>query len=191
MLTSITPLGEQGRNRNWATTVFAYFVGSILGGSLVGFAAGLLGEVVRVSPVTAGWVGAAVLVMVALDELSIIRLTPLGERQVNEDWLDEYRGWVVGIGFGFQLGLGVVTIVTTLAIPATFVLAVLTGSWQMGIAVGVAFGLARALPILRTRPVTDAARLAGLHKAHDSAARWAHIGLAAVALPLAVVAVLA
>ena len=35
MLTSITPLGEQGRNRNWSTTVIAYFAGSILAGSLV------------------------------------------------------------------------------------------------------------------------------------------------------------
>ena len=41
-------------------------------------------------------------------------LTDVGRRrQVNEDWMARYRGWAYGAGFGLQLGLGVVTIVTT------------------------------------------------------------------------------
>ena len=40
---------------------------------------------------------------------------PGPRRQVNERWLDEYRGWVYGLGFGAQLGLGVTTVITSAA----------------------------------------------------------------------------
>ena len=53
-----------------------------------------------------------------------------------------------GLGFGVQLGLGVVTIVTTAAVYLTWVAAFLSGSVAVGAAVGAAFGLARAVPVL-------------------------------------------
>ena len=37
------------------------------------------------------------------------RALPSVQRQVNEDWLVEFRGWVYGFGFGAQLGAGVAT----------------------------------------------------------------------------------
>ena len=33
--------------------------------------------------------------------------------KVNERWLDEYRGWVYGLGYGAQLGVGVTTVVSS------------------------------------------------------------------------------
>jgi len=60
-------------------------------------------------------------------------------RQVDDGWLPRYRGWVYGAGFGLQLGLGVVTIVTTAAVPAVWLLALLTASPSHGAAVGLAF----------------------------------------------------
>jgi hypothetical protein len=54
---------------------------------------------------------------------------------------------VVGVGFGAQLGVGVATIVTTSAVYATVAAAVLVASPGVGLAVGVAFGAARALSI--------------------------------------------
>ncbi len=93
-------------------------------------------------------------------ELGIARLRlPTTRRQVNEDWLPRYRSWVYGLGFGFQLGLGVVTIVTTAAIYLAVVLAAAgaaaSGTVATGIAVGATFGLVRALPILRVARVRD------------------------------------
>jgi hypothetical protein len=191
MLTSITPLGEQGRHRKWTTTIVAYFIGSVLGGTIVGAAAGGIGELIPegARPGALGYVVAALLGIVVLDELGTIRLTPLGKRQVSEDWLDEYRGWIVGLGFGFQLGLGFTTIVTTLALPATFLLAIFTFSWQWGTVIGVTFGIARALPILTTRQVHTPERLAALHRRHDRSERWIRIAAAVIAAPLAVAAV--
>ena len=40
---------------------------------------------------------------------------PGPRRQVNERWLDQYRGWVYGLGYGAQLGVGVSTVVTSAA----------------------------------------------------------------------------
>src|SRR5262249_43179265 len=51
-------------------------------------------------------------------------------------------------GFGVQLGLGVVTIVTTATVYATWMAAVLSGGAPAGAAIGATFGLARALPVL-------------------------------------------
>jgi hypothetical protein len=141
MLASIHPLGERARQRRWATTVTAYMVGSV--------AAGAAGALLALSPrATAAVVVALCAAGLAFDlGLGGLRL-PTVHRQVDKDWLDRYRGWVVGVGFGFQLGLGVVTIVTTAAVYLTFALALLTGSPLAGAAVGGTFGLARALAIL-------------------------------------------
>jgi len=189
MLTSITPLGERGRNRRWSRTMVWYTAGSILGGLTGGIAAGGLGAILPTSGRLPGYAVAVVLLLVMADELGWVRLTPLGRRQVNEDWLDEYRGWVVGAGFGFQLGLGFTTIVTTLALPAAFLLALLTSSWQWGAMIGLAFGAARALPILAARHVEQPAQLASLHRSHDRNARRMRMITAAATAPLIVMAV--
>ena len=57
---------------------------------------------------------------------------PGPRRQVNERWLDEYRGWVYGLGFGAQLGLGVTTIVTSAATYVALFAALLSGTPAAG-----------------------------------------------------------
>lgn len=69
---------------------------------------------------------------------------PSWHRQVNEDWMATYRGWVYGAGFGFQLGLGLVTFITSGAVYVTFAMAFLSGSWFWGLVIGLVFGVARA-----------------------------------------------
>ena len=44
---------------------------------------------------------------------------PGPRRQVDERWLHRYRGWVYGVGFGFQLGFGLLTVVTTSTVYLT------------------------------------------------------------------------
>ncbi|MGE5226254.1 MAG: sulfite exporter TauE/SafE family protein [Planctomycetaceae bacterium] len=152
MLGSITPLGERGRGSRWVLTATAYLVGSVLGGLVVGAAAGLVGALtVGALDVPAAArlavLGVAVLGGFALDlRLFGLRL-PTNHRQVDEEWRSRYRGWVWGLGFGVQLGLGVVTIVTTSTVYATVLGAALTGSVTGGVVVGAVFGLARALPV--------------------------------------------
>ena len=160
MLSSITPLGERGRQRSWGATVTAYAVGSVVAGSALGALLGLL-------PAPSARTGLVVLAAAcALAAALDLRpaLLPTVRRQVNEDWLGVYRGWVCGAGFGLQLGLGVVTIVTTAAVYVVLVAAAVSGSVAAGAAVGGTFGLVRALPALTLRRVTSTQQLVRLSR---------------------------
>ena len=168
MLSSITPLGERGRAGRWSVTVTAYVLGSALGGAAVGTLAGAVGWLL---PLEAAAFATAVLVLLAvaaalavLVESGMLPRLPTLRRQVDEDWLHRYRGWVYGFGFGAQLGAGLVTIVTSPTVYLTVVLAVLTGSPGLGATVGLVFGLTRALPVLKARRVTTTQRLAESHR---------------------------
>jgi hypothetical protein len=119
MLASITPLGERGRRSRWATTASWYVTGSAAGGAAVGALAGLVGSLVIA--------GVALHVRLALLAATLgVGLVwewmrggvPGPRRQVNERWLDTYRGWVYGAGFGAQLGAGVTTVVVSAMIGA-------------------------------------------------------------------------
>lgn len=168
MLSSMTPLGERGRGRRWRTTATAYLIGSVVGGALLGAFLGLVGSLLPGTPpgpLVVGVIIAAVALVGVLLDLQVAGVAlPTVHRQVNETWLSEYRGVVVGAGWGLQLGLGVVTIVTTSLVYLTWVVALLTASPVGGLLVGATFGLARGLPIVAMRRVFDAARLAAVHR---------------------------
>ncbi len=125
MLGSISPLGERARGSRWAVTVTAYAIGSSLAGAALG---GLLGGAGRMLLSLSGATGiarvvllvAAIAVGVALDLHLLGWTLPTVRRQVDDQWLYRYRGWVYGLGFGFQLGLGVVTVVSVSAVYAAF-----------------------------------------------------------------------
>ncbi|MDQ3344102.1 MAG: hypothetical protein M3425_00075 [Actinomycetota bacterium] len=194
MLSSITPLGERGRNRTWGATAALYVLGSVLGGATLGGLLGGLGATVaQLWWPGPGWlallVAAACLLAVACD-LGGLGL-PTIHRQVNEDWLHRYRGWVIGLGFGVQLGLGVVTIVTTAAVYLTFALALLTASVTAGLAIGGTFGLVRALPVLALGRVTTPQRLVGAHRLVSALAPAVRRGAIAAQGLAAAIAVLA
>lgn len=187
MLGSITPLGERSRGRRWGTTVTAFALAAGAAGAGLGAALGAAGGLVALS-VTARTelLGLAVAVAVLADVVP--GMGPPGpRRQVNEAWLHRYRGWVYGAGFGFQLGLGVTTIVSTAAVYATGAAAFLAGSAAAGAAVGAAFGLARAATLLAAGGVDEPRALAVLDRRLESWERPAR--LAALAAEAALIAV--
>lgn len=151
MLSSISPVGEASRRQRWWATASAYTVASVAGGVLIGGALGALGQLVGVG----AWsvpalfaLGVAALLGVAADRGLLGVDLPTWHRQVDERWLTSFRGWVYGAGFGFQLGVGVLTIVTASVTYVALLAALLTGSWQAGAVVGALFGTARALPLV-------------------------------------------
>ena len=88
-----------------------------------------------------------------------------------------------GVGFGYQLGLGVVTIVSSAATFAVLAIALLTQSALAGALVGLVFGAARALPALLVRRVDSPDRLRRLGRgveAHAAAAARTTVGGLAV-----------
>ncbi len=192
MLASIHPLGERARGSRWGVTVASYVAGAMLGGVAVGAIAGGVGLAAHLlvpwSPTMAAAAALALGSAGALVDASPRLRLPSPARQVNEDWLTRYRGWVYGAGFGFQLGLGVATIVTSALVYVVLGVAVLTASVASGAAIGLAFGFARGAVLLAPVRVRRVEQLRRFHRrlaASAPAARRLAIGSQVV---LAVVA---
>lgn len=172
MLSSIHPLGERAKGNRFAVTAAAHVVGAALGGATTGALVGAVGQAFepwRSSGTAAVAAAAACLAAVAADAGAFGRL-PSWRRQVNEQWLDEYRGAVYGFGFGYQLGMGVVTIVTSAATYAALACALLAGSMGAGTAIGLAFGATRGLTLLAASRLDSPQQLRSFHRALASAA---------------------
>ncbi|SRR6266545_852918 len=166
MLASIHPLGERARGNRFGVTAAVHIVGSAVGGALVGAAAGGVGTLIAaVVPRAAMVVTAAALVAGALvlEATGRAGRLPYWHRQVDEHWLDEYRGWVYGLGYGVQLGAGVVTIVSTATVYAMLVLAA-AASVAGGTIVGLTFGTIRGASVLLVHRVDSPARLVAFHR---------------------------
>ena len=196
MLSSISPLGERARASRWWLTTTAYLVGSLLGGAAVGALAGLLGGLVPAAVRSSPWLllalAALLLVALALDLGIGGRALPVWRRQVDVAWLTRYRGWVYGLGFGAQLGIGVVTIVTSATTYAMVAFAALSGHVLAGLLIGAAFGLVRSAPSLlmaRVRTPADLHRVFGRLERLAAPADWlARAALAGAAAGLVVAA---
>ncbi len=179
MLSSITPLGERGRNNRFWVTSTIYILATVLGGMLTGAAAGGLGALFRIlvepSQVV---VGIAVVILCAAGIVFDLHLfgaqLPSWHRQVNEDWLTIYRGWVYAAGFGLQLGMAFMTIVPSAAIYLTFLLAFLSGYLVNGVIIGATFGLARGVMLLTASRISDPQSLRLFHRRLQETGRYAH-----------------
>ena len=196
MLSSISPLGERARHSRWWVTTTAYLLGSLVGGLAMGGLAGLVGQLVPDSARSSRWALALLAVLFLVGLLLDLRgapSVPSWHRQVDEQWLTAYRGWVYGLGFGAQLGFGLVTIITSTTTYAVVLLAALSGQAGAGLVIGGTFGLVRALPSLLMVRVRDRNQLGAVFGRIE---RWAGsmrvvarlaLGLAAVVLGAAAV----
>lgn len=192
MLASITPLGERGRRSSWGFTTCAYTLGSLLGGATAGTLAGLVGwlalggvpEHLRVA------VLAATLAIGLAYELARGGV-PGPRRQVDERWLDRYRGWVYGLGYGAQLGMGVTTVVVSSAVYAVPLAAFLSARPVTGGAIGALAGALRGGTVLAAAHVATPERLTGFHARMRVAERPVRRAALLAQLALAVLAVFA
>lgn len=198
MLSSIHPLGERAKHNSFPVTVTAFAVGSVAGGAATGFLAGIVGLALGAvtglpgSP-TAAWLVAGIALLAAVFEASG-RALPSPHRQVDERWLDTYRNWVYGLGYGAQLGAGVTTYITTAAVYVVVAAALLVGDLAASAAIGALFGLVRGLSLVPARSIRSTAGLIGFFETLERRAPTVQLastatlavtaGLAAVALVL-------
>ena len=179
MLASITPLGERSRRQRWPITVSALIVGGAAAGGTVGAGLAAIG---RLAPFAAG---TRLDVLVALGAAAVlVELRPFGirlpshRRQVDETWLHRYRGWVYGVGFGGQLGVGVWTIVATPAIYVALAGEALAPTLAAGLVIGATFGFVRGATVLSTVRIDSSEALRSFHRRFHRSGR----GAAALAL---------
>jgi MFS family permease len=191
MLSTITPFEERSKGHRYAATSAWFVLGATLGGLALGGVVALLAVATRAagpSGAAAGTLGLVATLTVLLSETGLagVRLR-VHHRQVNERWLDAYRPWVYGAGFGFQIGTGVATYVTTTAVYLTVVLGALTGRPEVALTVGVAFGLVRGLAVTLTRRVTTPTALLAFHVRFNALRPWADRGVLAALVVVSVV----
>ncbi|MGZ4215479.1 MAG: hypothetical protein ACXVH1_06145 [Solirubrobacteraceae bacterium] len=190
MLASITPLGERGRKATWAITVTAFTVGATVAGAALGGVLSALGALVL--PGGLGLdarvlaLAAVVALAIALD--AIPRPVPGPHRQVNERWLDEYRGWVYGVGYGAQLGLGVTTVVSSAGTYVAMAAAFLAERPAAGALIVGCFGAIRGLTLLAGAGVRTPPQLLAMHSAMGQwqwRVRWGGVAVLAATLAMA------
>ena len=164
MLSSITPLGERSRRQHfWVTTGFL-LAGATGAGAGIG---ALLGAVGTNLSLTGRQRLLALAVVAALGLAADLLLrdgVPTHLRQVDERWLQRYRGWVYGLGFGGQLGLGIATVVTTSSVYVTLLGEALAPSVLAGAAIGAIFGGIRGASVLLAARIDTPARLIDFHR---------------------------
>lgn len=180
MLSSIHPFGERARQQRYGTTATAFLVGSVIGGLALGALMAVLATGVGAM---ASFPNAAMTVLILAAIWELLRLpVPSIARQVNEEWLARYRGWVYGVGFGVQLGVGFATYVKTSLTYGVALAAVLYGSPSVALLAGAAFGLVRGLSIFLTRRVETPRRLREMFYRIGQTQRWVQVlGSAGVA----------
>jgi hypothetical protein len=193
MLSTITPLGEQGRGNRFRTTAIWFILGATLGGATLGLGAAALAAVIGAlggSTSTALAVGGVLAIVTAAADAGRFGIrVPYHRRQVNELWLDDYRAWVYGGGFGFQIGIGVATYIMTSALVLLVALAALTGNPLVALALGTLFGFVRGLGVLPGARLTTPAKLAEFHRRFDARSASSRQLVLVTQLVVAVVAI--
>lgn len=193
MLSTITPLSERAKGHSYRSTATWFILGAVAGGATLGAVLSLLAfgvHSLHLPSVAIGATafGAALLAAASDSGVGGVRL-PIHRRQVNERWLDQYRSWVYGSGFGWQIGNGLSTYITSAAVYLMVVLAALTAAAPVALAIGVGFGLVRGLAVLMTRHLTDPDSLRAFHRKFTDVGP--HVGRAVVVVELASAVVLA
>jgi hypothetical protein len=164
MLASITPLGERGRRSNWAVTTAMHLFGSLAGGAAVGALAGLVGWLALAGVSIHARVAALATVLAVGVAWELARgAVPGPHRQVDERWLDRYRGWVYGLGYGAQLGAGLVTVVVSSAVYVVPVACLLSADPPTGFLIGAVAGALRGATVLMAADVATPERLVAFH----------------------------
>lgn len=192
MLSTITPMGEASRGNRFAVTAAWFIAGATLGGAVLGLGAAVVAYlvgVVGISSTTAVGVGSVLALASAAADAQVLGIrVPYHRRQVNEYWLDDYRSWVYGGGFGFQIGIGVATYIMSSAVVLLVLLGALTGEPVVALGIATLFGFVRGLGVLPGARLTTPAKLAAFHAAFDARSEWSRRLVIAVQVTVAVIA---
>jgi hypothetical protein len=169
----------------------AFLLGAVVAGAAAGGLAGAGGSLALPSAVgedaRLAALAAAIAIAIGLDVYG--DPAPGPRRQVNERWLDQYRGWVYGLGFGAQLGVGVTTVISSAATYVALAAAFMSGTAAWGALIVGCFGAVRGLTPLAAARVDRPERLMAFHARFDRsrvAARRSGPAILAVLLALAI-----
>ncbi len=187
----IETLGLRGHSGRMPTTIAAcatFLPGALAGGVLTFGLLGALGELVHgIGGQLAYFVAAAIAAVAAVAEVRRVRIVPQVRRQLPEAWRWRMPLPVAAALYGVLLGLGFTTFVLSFGAWALAGISFAVGDPTIGVAIGLAFGIGRALPIVVLAPLAD--RPIGIRAVAAMAERPALYGRARLGDGLALVIV--
>lgn len=158
----------------WLPTLFAHFIGYALGAVVLGGALGLAGQALGLQGTLAYAlpVFAVLLVLYGAHQFGFVRVPyPQRRCQVPHDARQRFPKWVIGLLYGFSLGLNYLTYVQTPLLYAVTGAALFSGSPAFAVGIFLIFNLGRFLPLtLNALPLTDISITAWLARNQENAA---------------------
>jgi hypothetical protein len=152
MVETLAPHGYARRRRTSILACFTFAAGALAGGVLTFGGLALLGMALGAPGPLALGAAAIVSAAAAAGEARGLRIVPQVRRQVPERWRRVLPVPLASAGYGVLLGLGFTTFILTFAVWALAGASVAVGDPAVGVAVGLAFGAGRALPVVALAP---------------------------------------
>jgi hypothetical protein len=162
MVETLAPHGYAGRLRTTLAACLTFSLGALAGGAATFGGLALLGDAIGAG---APAVAAAIALAAALGEARGARILPQVRRQVPESWRRRMPVPLAAGLYGVLLGLGFTTFILTFAVWALAGVSVAIGDPGLGLAIGLAFGAGRLLPVVVLAPTAGTERGAAFHAA--------------------------
>ena len=151
---TLGPRGHTGGRRTTIASCLTFFPGAVLGGALTFGALSALGELIHGAGGTFAYIlAAAMAILAAVLEARGTRIVPQIRRQLPEHWRRVMPMPVAGALYGVLLGMGFTTFVLSFGVWALAGISLAVGDPAIGLAIGVAFGVGRAIPVVALAPL--------------------------------------
>ena len=168
MVETLAPGGYAGRLRTTLAACATFAAGALAGGAITFGGLAVLGQALGAGGGGGDGllaVAAALALAAAAGEARGARILPQVRRQVPESWRRRMPVPVAAGLYGVLLGLGFTTFILTFAVWALAGASVAVGDPALGLAVGLAFGAGRLLPVVVLAPASGTGPGAALHAA--------------------------
>jgi hypothetical protein len=165
MVETLAPHGYAGRLRTTLVACATFALGALAGGAATFGGLALLGQALGAGGTAALAVAAAIALLAAIGEARGARILPQVRRQVPESWRRQLPVPLAAAGYGVLLGIGFTTFILTFAVWALAGVSVAVGDPALGLAIGLAFGAGRLLPVIVLAPAGETGWGAAAHAA--------------------------
>jgi hypothetical protein len=154
MIETIGPVGHTGGRPTTAAACITFVAGALVGGVATFGALGAFGALAHGADDRVAYgLAAALAALAALAEIRGVAIMPQVRRQLPERWRRVMPMPVAAGLYGILLGLGFTTFVLTFGVFALAGIVLAVGEPAIGVGVGLAFGVGRALPIALLAPI--------------------------------------
>ena len=158
MVETLAPHGYARRLRTSVAASLTFALGALAGGALTFGGLAVAGAALGAGGPVAVGAAAVVAVAAAAGEARGLRIAPQIRRQVPEAWRRVLPVPLAAAGYGVLLGLGFTTFVLSFAVWALAGASIALGDPALGLAMGLAFGAGRALPVIALAPFAGTER---------------------------------